>query len=280
MRIVFMGTPDFAVPTLTALIEGGHEVVAVVTQPDKPKGRGGKMQYTPVKEAALARDIPVYQPKKIREPECIEELKNAILDFDEDAAVTAAEKIIKEGVSPMDAIDAMGDALKVLGDKFQIMEVFLPEILLATDAFKAGLKVLEPELMKTIDAGSFQEKPKVVIGTVKGDVHAVGKDMVATMLTVGGFDVKDVGADVDSEVFITAAEEFGAQIIGLSALMSTTMPSQKEVIDFLEAKGLRNKYKVIVGGGPVTPQWAEQIGADGFSKDAVEAVELAKSLLK
>ena len=204
---------------------------------------------------------------------CIEELKNAILDFDEDVAVTAAEKIIKEGVSPMDAIDAMGDALKVLGDKFQIMEVFLPEILLATDAFKA-------ELMKTIDAGSFQEKPKVVIGTVKGDVHAVGKDMVATMLTVGGFDVKDVGADVDSEVFITAAEEFGAQIIGLSALMSTTMPSQKEVIDFLEAKGLRNKYKVIVGGGPVTPQWAEQIGADGFSKDAVEAVELAKSLLK
>ena len=195
---------------------------------------------------------------------CIEELKNAILDFDEDAAVTSAEKIIKEGASPMDAIDAMGDALKILGDKFQIMEVFL----------------LEPELMKTIDAGSFQEKPKVVIGTVKGDVHAVGKDMVATMLTVGGFDVKDVGADVDSEVFITAAEEFGAQIIGLSALMSTTMPSQKEVIDFLEAKGLRNKYKVIVGGGPVTPQWAEQIGADGFSKDAVEAVELAKSLLK
>ena len=150
---------------------------------------------------------------------CIEELKNAILDFDEDAAVTAAEKIIKEGVSPMDAIDAMGDALKVLGDKFQIMEVFLPEILLATDAFKAGLKVLEPELMKTIDAGSFQEKPKVVIGTVKGDVHAVGKDMVATMLTVGGFDVKDVGADFDSEVFIKAAEELFAKIIGLSALM-------------------------------------------------------------
>lgn len=116
---------------------------------------------------------------------------------------------------------------------------------------------------------------------VKGDVHAVGKDMVATMLTVGGFDVKDVGADVDSEVFITAAEEFGAQIIGLSALMSTTMPSQKEVIDFLEAKGLRNKYKVIVGGGPVTPQWALSSRRPvRLSKDAVEAVELAKSLLK
>lgn len=106
---------------------------------------------------------------------CIEELKNAILDFDEDVAVTAAEKIIKEGVSPMDAIDAMGDALKVLGDKFQIMEVFLPEILLATDAFKAGLKVLEPELWKTIDAGS-SEKRKVRHRHRQGDVHAVGSD--------------------------------------------------------------------------------------------------------
>lgn len=111
---------------------------------------------------------------------CIEELKNAILDFDEDAAVTAAEKIIKEGVSPMDAIDAMGDALKVLGDKFQIMEVFLPEILLATDAFKAGLKVLEPELLKTIDAGSFQKSRKSSSAPSRVTCHAVGKDMVAT----------------------------------------------------------------------------------------------------
>lgn len=186
---------------------------------------------------------------------CIEELKNAILDFDEDAAVTAAEKIIKEGVSPMDAIDAMGDALKVLGDKFQIMEVFLPEILLATDAFKAGLKVLEPELMKTIDAGSFQEKPKVVIGTVKGDVHAVGKDMVATMLTVGGFDVKDVGADVDSEVFITAAEEFGAQIIGLSALMSTTMPSRRKSSTSSKPRACATSIRSSWAAVPVTPQW-------------------------
>lgn len=210
----------------------------------------------------------------------IQELRNAIMDFDEDAAVAAAEKVLKAGLPPMDAVNIMGDALKELGDKFQAMEVFLPEVLLATDAFKAGLKVLEPELLKAVDAGDVAEKPKVVIATVKGDVHAVGKDMVATMLTVGGFDVKNLGADVDSEAVIAAAEEYGAQIIGLSALMSTTIPHQKEVIDFLTAKDIRGKYKVIVGGGSTTPQWAEQIGADGYSKDAVEAVELAKSLMK
>ena len=205
-------------------------------------------------------------------------IKAAVMAYDEDAAVEAAKACISEGVAPIDAINAMGDALKEIGDLFQKMEVFLPEVLLGTDAFKAGLKVLEPELMK--QAGNkLASKPKVVICTVKGDVHAVGKDMVATMMTVAGFDVKNLGADVDSEFVIQSAEEFGAQIIGLSALMSTTIPHQKEVIDWLQAKGLREKYKVMVGGGSTTPQWAEQIGSDGYSKDAVEAVELAKKLL-
>lgn len=211
--------------------------------------------------------------------DAIGKLKSAILDFDEDAAVKAAEEVVKAKASAMDAVNAMGDALSELGEKFQTMEVFLPEVLLATDAFKAGLKVLEPELAKSVSGTGAAEKPKVAIATVKGDVHAVGKDMVATMLTVGGFDVKNLGADVDSEAIIAAAEDFGAQIIGLSALMSTTIPHQKEVIDFLSAKGLRNKYKVIVGGGSTTPQWAEQIGSDGYSKDAVEAVALAKKVL-
>ena len=208
----------------------------------------------------------------------VDELKKAVLAFDEDLAVEWAEKCVAEGVKPMDAINAMGDALRELGDQFQRMEVFLPEVLLATDAFKAGLKVLEPELAKTVDATA-GEKIKIVIATVKGDVHAVGKDMVATMWTVAGFDVKNLGADVDSEAIINAAEDFGAKIIGLSALMSTTIPHQKEVIDFLQAKGLRDKYKVLVGGGSTTPEWAEQIGADGFSRDAVQAVDLAKRVM-
>lgn len=209
----------------------------------------------------------------------ISDLKAAVMAFDEDAAVKAAEKVVASKESAVDAVNAMGDALADLGEQFTRMEVFLPEILLATDAFKAALKVLEPELAKNVSSGSVAEKPKVVIATVKGDVHAVGKDMVATMLTVAGFDVKNLGADVDSEAIINAAEDNGAKIIALSALMSTTIPYQKQVIEFLEAKGLRGKYKVIVGGGSVTPQWAEQIGSDGYSKDAIEAVGLAKKVL-
>lgn len=208
----------------------------------------------------------------------IDELKKAVLEFDEDAAVSAAQKYVKEGANPIDAVNAMGDALKELGEQFQRMEVFLPEVLLATDAFRGALAVLEPELKK--GGGSEGVGKKVVIATVKGDVHAVGKDLVATMLTVAGFQVKNLGVDVDSEFICDAAEEYGADIIGLSALMSTTIPHQKEVIEFLKAKGIRNKYKVMVGGGSTTPQWAEQIGADGYSKDAVEAVTLAEKLVK
>ncbi|WP_446424807.1 cobalamin B12-binding domain-containing protein [Mailhella sp.] len=209
----------------------------------------------------------------------IDDLKKAVIDGDDDGAREYAAACIAAGVPAMDAVNVMGDALRELGVQFQNMEVFLPEVLLATDAFKAGLAVLEPELMKAVDGAAPAKKIKAVIATVKGDVHAVGKDMVATMWTVAGFDVKNLGADVDSEYIVKAAEEFGADIIGLSALMSTTIPHQKEVIDFLEAKGLRSKYKVLVGGGSTTPQWAEQIGSDGFSKDAVEAVELAKKVM-
>lgn len=209
----------------------------------------------------------------------IDDLKKAVIDGDDDGAREYAAACIAAGVPAMDAVNVMGDALRELGVQFQNMEVFLPEVLLATDAFKAGLAVLEPELMKAVDGAAPAKKIKAVIATVKGDVHAVGKDMVATMWTVAGFDVKNLGADVDSEYIVKAAEEFGADIIGLSALMSTTIPHQKEVIDFLEAKGIRSKYKVLVGGGSTTPQWAEQIGSDGFSKDAVEAVELAKKVM-
>lgn len=174
----------------------------------------------------------------------------------------------------------MGDALNEIGEKFQTMEVFLPEVLMASAALKAAMALFEVELLKnTQESNNSAERPKVIIGTVKGDVHTVGKDMVTTMLTVGGFDVKDLGVDVPSAEFILQAESFGAQIIGLSALMSTSMPHQREVIEFLKAKNLRHKYKVMVGGGPVSRQWAEKIGADGFSKDAVEAVAMAKKLL-
>ncbi len=209
----------------------------------------------------------------------IQALKDAILDFDEDKAVAAAKEVIATGQPPMDAVNAMGDALNELGVKFQAMEVFLPEVLLASEAFKSAMRLLEPEMLKAAKETGGKDRPKVVIGTVRGDVHTVGKDMVTTMLTVGGFDVKDLGVDVASTDFILEAEAFGAKIIGLSSLMSTTMPYQKEVIDFLKSKNLRDKYKVMIGGGPCSQKWAETIGADGFSKDAVSAVDLARQLI-
>lgn len=208
----------------------------------------------------------------------IQELKEAVFAFDDEKAVVCAQKVIDEGLPIMEAVDAMGDALRELGVQFQNMEVFLPELLMATDAFKAAMQLFEPELKKAA-SGMEGEAPRVVMATVKGDVHGVGKDMVSLMLGVEGFEVRDLGVDVDSETVIKRAEEFGAQIIGLSALMSTTIPHQKEVIDFLEAKGLRDKYKIMVGGGSTTPEWAEQIGADGYSKDALSAVALAKKLM-
>ena len=211
--------------------------------------------------------------------EVLDSLKNAILEFDEDLAVEAAKKSIEAGEDPIDAVNVMSDALNELGVKFQEMEVFLPEIILASDAFKAALELLEPEI-KRLHSESGEQKVTVVIGTVQGDVHQVGKDMVATMLTTAGFDGHDLGVDVAPSRFLEEAKKLDAKIICASALMSTTRPVQQDLIAFLEAKGVRKDYLVFVGGGVCTSEWATSIGADGYGQDAVETVELAKKLLK
>lgn len=206
----------------------------------------------------------------------LEKLKGTILEFDEDAALEVAKEVVAAGEDPIAAVKIMGDALNELGVKFQAMEVFLPEIILASDALKAALTVLEPEILK-LSSGA-DNKVAVVIGTVKGDIHQVGKDMVATMLITAGFDVHDLGVDVAPSTFLDEAKKYGAKIICASALMSTIRPVQKDLIDFLEAKGVRQNYKVLVGGGVVTREWADQIGADGYGLDAIETVEIAKAL--
>lgn len=204
-------------------------------------------------------------------------LKQSILDFDEDVALELAKKSLAEGVDPVEAVGALAEGLNELGEKFERMEVFLPEIMLASDAFKNALSVLEPEIKKKNSEG--KKAIPIVIGTVQGDIHQVGKDMVATFLATAGFEVYDLGVDVAPSRFLEEARRLGAKVIAAASLMSTTRPVQKDLIEFLEAKGVRDEFIVLVGGGVVTQDWANEIKADGYGQDAIATVELAKKLL-
>jgi methylmalonyl-CoA mutase cobalamin-binding domain/chain len=209
--------------------------------------------------------------------ELFDNIRDAILKFDAGAAVESARAIVQAGADPVKAVDVMGVAMSELGVKFEAMECFLPEIIMASEALKEAMKVLQPAILAKVGPGA-KQKPVVVIGTVKGDVHTVGKDMVATMLMTSGFDVTDLGPDVAPSTFLNQAVNLNATIIAASALMSTTLPVQKDLIDFLDAKGMRKKYMVIVGGGVATKEWSERIGADGYGQDAIEGVKVAKKL--
>lgn len=207
----------------------------------------------------------------------LKDLKQSILDFDEDASLELAKESLAAGIDPVEAVGVLADGLNELGVKFERMEVFLPEIMLASDAFKNALSVLEPEIKKKNTEG--KKAIPIVIGTVQGDIHQVGKDMVATFLATAGFEVYDLGVDVAPSRFLEEAKRLGAKVIAAASLMSTTRPVQKDLIDFLEAKGVRDQFIVLVGGGVVTQEWADQIAADGYGQDAIATVNLAKRLL-
>lgn len=207
----------------------------------------------------------------------LKDLKQSILDFDEDAALELARESLAAGIDPVEAVGVLADGLNELGVKFERMEVFLPEIMLASDAFKNALSVLEPEIKKKNTEG--KKAIPIVIGTVQGDIHQVGKDMVATFLATAGFEVYDLGVDVAPSRFLEEAKRLGAKVIAAASLMSTTRPVQKDLVDFLEAKGVRDQFIVLVGGGVVTQEWADQIAADGYGQDAIATVNLAKRLL-
>ncbi len=213
-----------------------------------------------------------------KETEILDGLHDAILDLDKDAAVSLAEELVKTGGDPLKAIDSMGTAMNELGVKFEKMEVFLPEVVIASKALKAAMVILKPEILKQGEETGAAERPVVVIGTVKGDIHTIGKDMVATLLMTAGFEVVDMGPDTPPSDFLNKAEELGATIIAATAMMSTTLPIQKDLVDFLDAKKLRDKYSVMVGGGVASQGWAESINADGYGQDAIEAVKVAKNL--
>jgi corrinoid protein of di/trimethylamine methyltransferase len=167
--------------------------------------------------------------------------------------------------------------MTIVGERFESGEAFLPELLMAADTFKAAMEILKPEIES--QKKEIAKQGKVIVGTVKGDVHHIGKDIVITIFETHGFSVVDMGVDVPSLNFIEEAEKVRADAIALSAVMTTTMPGQKEVIDILREKRLREKYFVMVGGGPVNQGWADRIGADGYGKTAMDAVELLKRFL-
>ncbi len=184
------------------------------------------------------------------------------------------EEALAQGIDPKEILnDGLLAGMMVIGGKFKRNEVFVPEVLVAARAMTAGISILEPKL---VEIGN-EPIGKVVIGTVKGDLHDIGKNLVAMMLKGAGFEVVDAGTDVDADTFINKAEEIGADAICMSALLTTTMPYMKTVIDTLKDRGLRDKYIVMIGGAPVNDTFAEQIGADFYTADATSAAEAAKA---
>ena len=203
-------------------------------------------------------------------------LYEAILNGKLEQAVDVTNQAIADGVEPQAIINGyMIKAMEEVGQRFQRGEAFVPNLLMAARAMKGSLDILKP-LMKGDASNTLG---KVVIGTVKGDLHDIGKNLVASMLEGCGFEVINLGVDVPSEKFIAAIKENNADILCLSALLTTTMNYMKDVIEALKADGLRDKVKVMVGGAPVTALFAEQVGADGYSEDASEAVALARRLV-
>ncbi|KKM12144.1 hypothetical protein SY88_05285 [Clostridiales bacterium PH28_bin88] len=202
----------------------------------------------------------------------------SVLEGEPELAVEMAEKAVAEGIPPMQCLDeGYLKGIDEVGRLYSEGEIFLPELVAAAEAMKAALKVLDP-LLKDQSAQR-RAQGKVVIGTMYEDIHDIGKSIVASMLTANGFEVHDLGVNVPAAVFVGKVKELQPDILGLSALLTTTMPQQKAVLEALTAAGLRDKVKVVVGGAPVTQKWAEEIGADGFAEDAIAAVALAKSLL-
>ena len=207
-----------------------------------------------------------------------QKMAQSILDGDSDVAVALAKQAIDAGVDPLDAI-SKGFVLGVnqVGENFSCGQAFLPELVMAGEAMKAAVATLEPEMQKR---GSVRQIfGKVVLATVEGDIHEIGKTLVGTMLSASGFQVYDLGVDVPSSTIIEKVKEVDADLVGLSALLTTTMVKQKEVIEELDKLGLRKKVKVMVGGAPVTRDWVQKIEADGYSEDAIGAVGLAKQLV-
>ena len=200
-------------------------------------------------------------------------MRASIQNYDAEAAAAAAREAVAAGINLLEAVEkGFAEPIRELGEAFDRMEVFLPQLMLGADAMKAGMAILGESIRAA--GGQVASKGTVVIGTVEGDIHDIGKTVVAALLQANGYEVHDLGVEVPAGRFLEAAGTQKADVIGLSALLSTTMLYQRDVLELLRNKGLKQKYFVAVGGAPVTQAWAAQIGADGYARGAYEAVQM------
>ena len=206
----------------------------------------------------------------------LEELSNAIIEGNRIKTAEVTDQAIAEGIAPKTILDeGLIPGMNVVGEKFKNCEFYVPEVLVAARAMGAAMDKLKPLLA----ASDVEPVGKVAIGTVRGDLHDIGKNLVAMMLEGAGFEIHDLGVDCSPEDFVNAVKESGVNLIALSALLTTTMPAMQDTVEALEAAGVRENVKVIIGGAPVTDKFAEQIGADGYAADAASGVDLAKQVL-
>ena len=200
----------------------------------------------------------------------LKRLVQAVQEGEDEDALALAQQAMAEEMDPLAVVDALTKAIREVGDRFERMEVFLPEMMLAAKAMQKALEPITPYLEER--KAQRQRKGTVVIGTVEGDIHEIGKSIVALLLEVNGYVVHDLGPDVNALEFIKKAQQFEADVIGASALMTTTMPGQQEIVELLKDMNLRGRFLVMVGGTPVTSAWAEEIGADSWAENAMQAV--------
>jgi len=210
--------------------------------------------------------------------EILKQLQEAVIVGEPDQARELAAHTLEAEIAPLTAIEqALNPAMQIVGDRFESGEYFIPDLMMSAEAMKTAMELFEPALVERQEQR--QVLGTVVIGTVQGDIHEIGKSLVATMLGAAGFQVHDLGVDVPASRFIEQVQETGANVVGLSALLTTTMRNQEAVIEALREAGLREQVKVVIGGAPTSPDWAQTIGADGYAENANEAVSMVKQLL-
>ena len=206
----------------------------------------------------------------------LKKLADAVAEGEEELTVELTKKAVDAGLSPVEIInDGLTVGINIVGERFGAGEYFLPDLLLGAKAMEAGINILEPLMV----GGERDYIGRVIMGTVEGDLHSIGNNIVINMLKAAGFEVFDLGVDVPTSKFAEEIKRLNPNIVGISALLTSTMRKQQEIIEFLKEQGLRDKVKVMIGGAPISQSWADKIGADGYAEDAIGAVKVAKSLL-